>query len=230
MTREAIILAGGLGTRLKPLVKDIPKPMALINGRPFLEILIKHLVKNNFKRVILSIGYKSQYIIDYFSKEDFGTEIIFSKEEDMLGTGGAIKLGISHATEDCIFVFNGDTFADINYDLVESTFNKINKSILCGIFVKNVSRYGSISFKDNNLLGFEEKGSNEPGIINAGVYYLKTNQLDDFTEGLNFSFEQDFLAIKKNFEKIGVCNFEGIFIDIGIPEDYIISQTLLKKF
>ena len=75
----------------------------------------------------------------------------------MLGTGGAIKLGISHATEDCIFVFNGDTFADINYDLVESTFNKINKSILCGIFVKNVSRYGSISFKDNNLLGFEEK-------------------------------------------------------------------------
>ena len=80
MTREAIILAGGLGTRLKPLVRDVPKPMALINGEPFLKILIGHLVKNNFKKIILSIGYKSEHIIDYFSKEDFGIEIIFSKE------------------------------------------------------------------------------------------------------------------------------------------------------
>ena len=139
MAREAIILAGGLGTRLRSLVKDVPKPMALINGKPFLKILIEHLVKNDFKKIILSVGYKSQYIIDYFSKENLNVEIIFSKEEDFLGTGGAIKLGLSHAAESCIFVFNGDCFADIDYDLVETTFNKIKKSIICGIFVENVS-------------------------------------------------------------------------------------------
>ena len=108
-------------------------------------------------------------------------------------------------------------------------FNKINKSIICGIFVENVSRYGSISFKKNILLGFEEKGNNTSGVINSGVYYLKTDQLDDFAEGSNFSFEHDFLADKKIIKRL-VYEFKGMFIDIGIPDDYIKSQSLFKNF
>jgi D-glycero-alpha-D-manno-heptose 1-phosphate guanylyltransferase len=230
MKREVIVLAGGKGKRLRSVVSHTPKPMALVNGIPFLEILVRHLIRNNFDRIILSLGFEHEKIINYFDSIELDTEIVYSIEDEPQGTGGAMKLAFLHTIKSPVFIINGDTFVDIDYDRVESQYADNKKSIICGVHIDNVSRYGSIIYKNNKIIGFNEKGGIGSGVINSGNYYIDHNELIEFAIDDKFSFEDDYLCKKKYFSKLELCIFEGAFIDIGIPEDYHKSGRILEKF
>lgn len=219
---EAIVLAGGFGTRLRSIVNDVPKPMAPIGDKPFLAFLMDHLAKNGVTRVILSVGYMADKIISYFGNQYAGMEVIYSKEEIPLGTGGAIKLALNLALGDHVFVFNGDTFLDLEIHRVELLWQRTKKPVIVGVSVNDSSRFGTLKISNSGLSveGFLEKGTQTGGIINAGCYLLPIDLLNEFENGVNFSFEKDYLETRKmnDFVFFESC---GYFIDIGIPADYV---------
>ena len=226
---EAIILAGGLGTRLKGLVKDVPKPMITVNKRPFLEIILNYLSSNGFTRVVLSVGYLSHVISNYFGKKYKNLEIHYASEKERLGTGGAIKYALDHCIEDKVFIFNGDTFIDLNFTGLIKKADDSNMPILVTRKVKDVSRYGLIEASNNLLVGFIEKSSQGEGYINAGCYYVPREMMKRFPEN-SFSFEE--IAIPALIKNPGIAlyNHNGSFIDIGVPEDLEKAKDVLKDF
>ncbi len=232
MVKEAIVLAGGLGTRLRKILKDVPKPMADINGKPFLEYLLLNLEKNGIEKVILAVGYKYEVIKDYFGEKFNSLQIKYSIENKLLGTGGGIKKALSLIEEEDVYVFNGDTFFDINlekfYEFHKSKRAKISIALKA---MQNFNRYGTVMIdKDFRIVGFEEKKFRKVGFINSGIYLLNTPFFNFQNLPLKFSFEKDFLEVYyKDFEFYGFP-FEGYFIDIGVPEDYERAREDFKKF
>lgn len=228
MMREAIILAGGKGSRLKQAVSNVPKPMAPINGRPFLEYLLDKLIQFKFDRVILSVGYMSDVIVNHFGNKYKNISIVYVYESTPLGTGGGIKKSLTQLESDRALILNGDTYADVDYDeMLKVSFE--GESLVLGLArVPNVARYGSVDVKGDILIGFREKGIEGPGLINIGSYIVGKNDLEGFKDGLNFSFESDYLQKIYKSKRVSVCEFSGKFIDIGIPEDYLFAQSYLK--
>lgn len=224
---EAIILAGGFGMRLREMVPDLPKPMAPIAGRPFLEILLRSLSRKGFTRVILSLGFMAVKISDFFGGRFAGMELIYVVEGAPLGTGGAVRLALSVCEEDHVFIFNGDTFLDLEVEEIEKLWQKNYHPIIVGRRVFDTERYGCLLTEGSQVKGFSEKGTIGPGLINAGCYVFDRSQLNCF--GLNepFSLESDFLADLVVRAKVNVFVTEGLFIDIGVPSDYMLAQTLL---
>lgn len=221
---EAIILAGGFGTRLRCVVPDLPKPMALVANRPFLKYIIDDLIEKGITKIILAVGYKKEVIIDYFGCKYKETEILYSLEEDALFTGGAIKLALNLCNNNNVFVVNGDTFFDVDL-LSMKYFHRDNRALLtiAAKKMKNSSRYGTIKSKNGRILSFEEKRPVAEGTINGGIYYLNKNLFDGFISN-KFSFEQDFMV--NNVKELPFFAYEsnGYFVDIGIPEDYFRAQ------
>jgi len=215
-----IILAGGKGSRLQEVVSDVPKPMADINNKPFLEYLLNYLYTQNIKEVILSVGYKQDVIIDYFGNYFNGINISYSKEDTPLGTGGAIK----QIDFDEAIVINGDTFFELDYSkFIE--FSKNNKISLSITNLQNADRYGAVKCKGDSVIKFEEKKFYKEAYINTGIYYLKKEILKN-TPNI-FSFEE---FLEKNIDKLQIKAFKskGFFIDIGIPKDYFYAKKVLK--
>lgn len=213
---QGIILVGGLGTRLKSVVSDIPKPMAPINGRPFLEYLLEKLNKSGFQKVILATGYMGEYIESYFGNRYEMMELVYSKEDNPLGTGGCVINAIDKVTTDYFFVINGDTYFDVDY-------SKINFSNDVGIickYMEDSSRYGSVEIIDGKVKRFNEKLTNFSGYINGGVYYFRKSILEDYNLLGKFSMEKDFFEKYVNQIDIEAIQSSGYFIDIGVPEDY----------
>lgn len=224
---EAIVLAGGFGTRLKEVVSDVPKPMAPVNGKPFLEYLIKDLGEKGIRHIILAVGYKKKIIKEYFKNRYESIEITYSEELTPLGTGGAIKKALKLAKEEDVFIVNGDTFFDIDLKRMKE-FHTENKSILT-VTVKemeNFDRYGSLIIKGNKIIEFEEKKKKAKGKINGGIYLIKKDLLNR-VEKENFSFEKEVLEDKK-IEKYSYES-KGYFIDIGVPEDYFLFKEKQKS-
>ena len=224
---EAIVLAGGLGTRLRSVVSDLPKPMAPIGDKPFLEYILKYLQKNGITRVILSVGYKWETIKEHFGDKFENIELIYSVENESLGTGGAIKKAMNQVKNSQVYIINGDTLFDV--DLKSLVLEDNSKLILSLKHMINFDRYGCVESDDNNLVkAFTEKGYRESGNINGGIYLASKNIFDNFDLDEKFSFEE-FMQV--NFEelKISVKVFEKYFIDIGIPEDYQKAQTEIKN-
>lgn len=217
---EAIILAGGFGTRLSKVVSNVPKPMAPINERPFLEYLLDDLDKKGIDRVILAVGYKKEIIKEHFQKRYKNIEIIYSEENTPLGTGGAIKKALTLSKTEDIFIVNGDTFFDVDLKEMYKFHKKNNSNLTLAIKeMKKFDRYGSLILEENKIVKFEEKKYIKKGYINGGIYLLNKNILDIKKED-SFSFEKDILENKNlKVEKYGYKS-EGYFIDIGIPEDY----------
>jgi D-glycero-alpha-D-manno-heptose 1-phosphate guanylyltransferase len=224
---EAIVLAGGFGTRLRQLVADVPKPMAPIAGRPFLEILLSSLAQKGFSRVILSLGFMAQKISGHFGSEFSGMKISYVVEEQPLGTGGAIRLAIEHVSADHVFVFNGDTFLDLEVQKIEEQWSLNHRSMIVSREVSDTARYGRLLLADGKLDGFSEKGVSGPGLINAGCYVFSINQLDAFGVGTAFSIEADYLVPAASAGLFDIFVTHGQFIDIGVPEDFLRAQTEL---
>jgi len=215
---EAVILAGGIGSRLKSISGNIPKPMVEVNGQPFLYRLLFALEKYGCSRVVLSLCYQSQYILDRLKiDKPLKIEIDWIVENNPLGTGGAIKLAASKIKENSFIVLNGDTFLDIDY----SSFFQASQSsqlLISATKVKDVSRYGSLEINSNDeIIRFCEKGIKGPGYINSGTYALKRSDILAFSKK-KFSFENDFLPQYE--KKIHAFLTDSYFIDIGIPKDF----------
>jgi D-glycero-alpha-D-manno-heptose 1-phosphate guanylyltransferase len=224
---EAIVLAGGFGTRLREVVPDLPKPMAPIAGRPFLEILLNDLAHKGFKRVVLSLGYKAQIIISHFGDQFAGMGIAYAVEETPLGTGGAARLGLSQCRGDHAFIFNGDTFLDLEARAVEILWQRHKQPIIVAREVSDTARYGRLLTEGGRVTGFTEKGVNGQGLINAGCYVLGAGQLNAWPLNMPFSLEADYFTEIVKTERLNIFKTQGVFIDIGVPEDYLRAQALL---
>lgn len=234
MITSAIILAGGFGTRLQSVVNDLPKPMAPINGEPFLNYQLNYLKHYGIKNVILSVGYLSEKIKAFYGTNFNGLTIDYVVEETPLGTGGGIRLALEKCTEPLAFVLNGDSLFDVDlikfYDLHIQNRSQISLALRK---VNNSSRYGTIEKnKENIISSFKEKsGIDHEGIINGGVYLLDKNlYLKETPSATNFSIEKDFFEKQISNILISGFEFEGYFIDIGIPEDYLKAQNDFKGF
>ena len=167
---EAIILAGGYGTRLRKSVPNLPKPMAPILGIPFLEILIKNLIRKGFLKIIISTFYKRDLISNYFGNNYCDIPILYTDEKEALGTGGAIRVASEKIKDDHYYVFNGDTFLNLDVNHMENLWIKFNKPILVSTTVKKSERYGLLTSYDGFVSGFHEKGKKKDALINAGCY------------------------------------------------------------
>ncbi len=219
---EVIILAGGFGTRLQSVVKDVPKPMAEINGKPFLEYLLEYLSQYSITKIILSVGYKQDVIKEYFQNSYKHISLGYSCEDEPLGTGGAIKQALKLIAPETknVLVLNGDTFFQIDLQKLK----KINDTLSADITISlkemiDFDRYGAIKIESNLVKKFEEKKFYKKAYINAGVYMIKKNIFDTLSE-TKFSFEE---FLEKNLALLKVCSYisnKSYFIDIGIPEDY----------
>ena len=235
MIREAIILAGGLGTRLRSAIPDLPKCMAPVGGKPFLAYVINHLKKEDVQKFIFSVGYKNETIIDFinsqFSSVKDGINSQFSIEEEPLGTGGAIKLACNKTTGKTVLVVNGDTLFTIDVNKLALFHNMCGAD--CTLSLKpmqNFDRYGVVELnKDYSIKSFNEKKFYEAGLINGGMYALHAEKFSKEDLPEKFSFEKEYL--EKYFDKrrmYGVVQ-DKYFIDIGIPEDYERAQKELKN-
>ena len=222
MIREAIILAGGLGTRLRSVVADIPKCMAPVSGKPFLFFVIEYFKKQGVDKFIFSLGYKSEMIIDYLNNQYSMLNKQFSIEEEPLGTGGAIKQACNLATEKNILILNGDTLFKVDANELSAFHNHCGAD--CTLSLKpmqDFDRYGVVEMNhDHSIASFKEKQAYKKGLINGGVYALNTAGFLQEDLPQKFSFEKDYL--EQYFDKrkmVGLVQDE-YFIDIGIPEDY----------
>ena len=229
---EAIVLAGGLGTRLRSVVSDLPKPMASVAGRPFLCYLLEFLETQGIGRVILSVGYRHETISSFFSRQYGAILIDYAVEEEPLGTGGGIVHALEFAQEPFIFVLNGDTFLRLDYRAMARMIdNPGNLELAIALRkVPDAERYGSAVLSDNRIQRFSASGVDGSGLINAGVYLMARDLFQRYPVTGRFSFETDFL--QKRAAEINPLAFvsDAPFIDIGVPESFEESQTLLPAW
>jgi D-glycero-alpha-D-manno-heptose 1-phosphate guanylyltransferase len=232
MVKESIILAGGLGTRLRDTVPDLPKCMAPVNGQPFLSYVIRHLLSQGIEKFIFSLGYKHEIIEDFLNTQFPTIDYQCCIEEEPLGTGGAIRFACEKTTEKNVLVLNGDTLYKI--DAASLYKSHTDHSALCSIALKpmnNFERYGVVEIDSNNVVRkFKEKQFYQSGLINGGVYLLNAASFLQKSFPQKFSFEKDFL--EKEYPNNNIYGFiqDSYFIDIGIPEDYQKAQDELKYF
>ena len=219
MKKEAIILAGGLGTRLKSIVKTIPKSMILINSKPMLQYIIEKLYKENFDRIIISVGYLSKQILEYFGNNFQGMKIDYSIEDRPLGTGGALILASKLTTSPHFLVLNGDSFIDFDYNDIYKKWAKNKQVLIISTYMDDTSRYGAIVYQDEKVISFGEKNSSGPGFINAGVYMISKEILKNYSNLKVFSLEKDFLNVEVTNDSVYCYPTKCNFIDIGVPED-----------
>ncbi len=223
---EALILAGGLGRRLRTVVSDVPKPMAPINGRPFLGYILDQLTKSDFKKIYISVGYLADSVIEKFRYNYNGLEIEYVRENEALGTGGAISKGLQRCSEEWVFVMNGDTYLEPDYVSMLDFARAADKPIILGANLLDVSRYGVLVTKRGGLVSFGEKSASGPGKINAGLYCLPRNLHTPQSASHPFSFEKDWLPYLIKEYGVGVLEYSGLFIDIGVPEDLEKARNL----
>ncbi len=215
---EAIILAGGFGTRLKPCVDNLPKPLAPIGGKPFLHYLLDYLYANGIHRAIISTGYLAEYIEETIGKTYRGMIIDYCREESPLGTGGAIKKALGMCRDSYAVTVNGDSFFDVDLFGMQKLHEESGCPItLAAREVPWAEHSGFLTIKNGRLNGFREKGVKSAGLINGGIYFINKGVLDGVTEE-KFSFEK--LVLEGGYCPVAVLESNGYFIDIGIPENY----------
>jgi D-glycero-alpha-D-manno-heptose 1-phosphate guanylyltransferase len=222
MTTEAIILAGGLGTRLKSLIKNVPKSIAPVAGRPFLYYVLKQLKQQKIERLIFSLGYKHEMIEEYLWEWGDEFEMAFAIEDEPLGTGGGLRDAAEMMNQQNAFVLNADTFYDVDLALMDKQHQQLQSHLTIALKpMKNFNRYGIVEIDaDKNIIGFKEKQQTAEGLINGGIYLMNKSIMTDFKFPKKFSFEKDFLETHYNFLQFHSFVSDTYFIDIGVPEDF----------
>jgi len=228
--KEAIILAGGLGTRLRSVVAELPKCMAPVNGKPFIAYVTAYLEQQGIEKFIFSLGYKHEYFNDFLKEYLPKGNYQLATEDEPLGTGGAIKLACTKATEQQVITCNGDTLFKVNVTALAECH--LNNKADCTLSLKPMEqfdRYGVVTLNaDSSIASFQEKKYYDEGLINGGVYALNVNSFSKENLPEKFSFEKDYLEQYFPSRKMYGHVENGYFIDIGIPEDYARAQTELS--
>jgi histidinol-phosphate phosphatase family protein len=228
---EILILAGGRGTRLASVVNDLPKPMAPIQDKPFLEILIQSIKVQGFRNFRLLVGHKAEAIQNYFGDgSNFGITINYTSEQTPLGTGGAVKKALQESSFENFLIFNGDTLFEA--DLAHFINSSKNYFSIALKYFENCERYGQVVIDKNfKIKTFTEKGDQlNDGLINVGIYFFNKNVLNFFPAEESFSIEKEVMPKLADSGVLLGIPLGGKFIDIGIPEDYKKAQTFLSQF
>lgn len=234
---ELFILAGGLGTRLRELVKEVPKPMALVKDEPFLNHVMRYWKKQGIKKIYISIGYLGKVIKDYYGKSFEGTEILYIIENTPLGTGGAfLKFLKEFNPSNPFLMINGDTFFKVDLLNIEKYHNSVNSILtICAFQTENSDRYSNILYNEKGRIikfGFKNSFIKEKITCNGGVYVISPsikNYLFSYKKK-ECSLENDLfnflIARNKNmFVKV----YDSPFLDIGLPNDYKRAKEFLEK-
>jgi len=218
---DAIILVGGLGTRLRSVVSDKPKPLAPIRGRPFLDHLLKQ-IEGKVSKVILAAGFLSEQIT-----EQYGDRCLISTEDSPLGTGGAARKAAELTDSEDIWVLNGDSFFDISFEEMEGHHS--GDMVMACRYVEDVSRYGAVEIHGNRIVAFQEKkDSSGGGWINGGIYLIKKKLLLSSPVERSFSLEKElFPSLLLSEKMVMAYPHDGEFIDIGTPESYNLANEIL---
>ncbi|TBL81753.1 nucleotidyltransferase family protein [Paenibacillus thalictri] len=225
---EAVVLAGGLGTRLRPVVSDLPKPMAPVGGRPFLAYVMDHLISQGIGRIVLATGYKHDVIEGRFGSSYRGIPLHYSVEAEPLGTGGAIKQALEHVRSELALICNGDTLHRFHLAGMLAFHTRTAADMtLCLKPMERFDRYGSVELAGHRIARFLEKSARSAGLVNCGVYMANSGLIREIGLPDQFSFEREFLEARVG--ELNLCGFvsEAYFVDMGIPEDYARAQREL---
>lgn len=230
---SSVILAGGLGTRLRSAVPDVPKPMAPIDGRPFLEYLLDYWIKQGVGHFVLSVGYRHEVIVDYFGKRYKGAELDYVIEKTPLGTGGGLLLAAEKVSKDESFLLlNGDTYFAVDLKALIA-FAAANGADWCfSLFrTKEEGRYMGMDISPQGQITSLKSGKDrQMRLANGGVYWVNPRALtgEKFSLGNKVSLEDDiFPAVVAVGQRLVGLEFSGAFIDIGVPDDYHRAPALL---
>ena len=226
---EAIVLAGGLGTRLRPVVADVPKPLALVAGRPFLAWQLDMLGAQGVQRVLLATGYRADLVRDTLGTRWGDMKLEYLAEPEPLGTGGALRNALQHASDRSVLALNGDTYVAIDLASMYSLHAARGAPVSMAVCrVPDASRFGTVEINAGHITAFVASGSAGPGHINAGIYVVDRQLLADAPPGA-FSFERDFVQPRVASLRPAVFLVDGPFIDIGTPDDYARAQDILGR-
>lgn len=227
MTHEVIVLAGGLGTRLRGVIGEIPKCMAPVGGQPFLHWLFRYLEQQACARAVLSLGYRHEVVLDWLEGKDFPFAVDCVVEKEPLGTGGGMALALGACRAEDVFVVNGDTLFNASFErLLQTHQNTGAETTLALKPMREFDRYGTVQMNAQNaVLSFEEKQPRTEGLINGGIYLLSRERFVSRNLPPRFSLEKEYLepaVLEKGILAAHVD--DGYFIDIGVPEDYERAQ------
>lgn len=226
MLREAIILAGGFGTRLSHVVSDVPKPMAPVYGKPFLCYLLDRMVDAGIQRVVLATGYMHEVIETFFGASYRGIELIYSNEDKPLFTGGAIRQAAQRIDSEDFVVLNGDTLFDIDFQQLYAFHTSRHAHLSVALrHVEDTGRYGAVTCENERIIAFKEKTeSHGEGDINGGIYLINRAWLMSLDLPAKFSFEKELMQPLAGDRAFYGLSFNNYFIDIGVPDDYFRAQ------
>jgi NDP-sugar pyrophosphorylase family protein len=227
----AAILAGGLGTRLRPVIVDRPKVLAPINGRPFLTYLLDQLAGASVEEVVLLVGFQAGQVRDTLGQTYAGMRLLYSEEPFPLGTAGALRWALPKLSEPTILVMNGDSYCDIDLAAFRAFHDEHSADVSLALAgVTGASRFGSVwAGEDGKVTRFEEKTA-VPGAnwINAGIYLLKCGLIDEIPIGGSLSLERDLFPQWVEMRRCYGFHSAGRFLDIGTPESYSDAEHFFR--
>lgn len=229
-----VLLAGGLGTRLRGVVEDVPKPMAPVGGRPFLQYLVEHWIHRGASRIVLSIGHQAHVVRDHFRRWPGPCVIDFVEESEPLGTGGALREALAVTFEDgpILLIANGDTWFPIDPNSLLADAARLGTQVtIAAKFVTHSDRYGAVEVDGHGRVTGFGSPSSSACIINAGCYAVHQHWLAMVLENLprRCSFEREVLEPAARQGHVGISVSDAAFLDIGVPEDYFRAGTILTS-
>ncbi|MDG7044893.1 MAG: NTP transferase domain-containing protein [Nitrososphaerota archaeon] len=224
---KVLILAGGLGTRLRPVIGELPKPMADVNGKPFLEILLRKLAREGFMDIIISVGYRKDIIEEYLDRIDVGARIAYSEESGQLGTGGALRKAIELAGSSDLLLLNGDTYVSDSLSSL-AKFHERNgfDATLGTVEVSEERKGGFVRIEKGRVVEFSEKVGT--GTMSSGAIAFRSTTLDLLPQLDVFSIETDFMPALIGNGRVAAYRLNGELIDIGTPEGYRRIREVVK--
>lgn len=228
---EAVILVGGQGTRLRAVVSDLPKPLAPVNGRPFIAYLLDALAIGGLRHAVLATGYLAGKVESTLGRDWRGMRLGYSVEDHPLGTGGALRQAVAMTDGGPLLVLNGDTYLEFDANAFAAAMQARGAEWGVALAaVPDVARYGAVTVEAGRVTGFGEKAGHGPGLINAGVYYFSKSALAALPTRAAFSLETEVLVPAAAAGRLQAFTDTDGFIDIGIPEDYARAQALAKQW
>ena len=225
---EAIVLAGGRGTRLGALTERLPKPMIPVAGRPFLGFVLDHLVGQGVTRIILSVGYLHEAIASHFGARYQGAALVYVVEEQALGTGGGTRLALEQAMEELVFVVNGDTLFPAGFRDMLAAQKSMQADVVMALKpVPAAGRFGQVRVEQGRVVSFQEKAGDGQALINGGTYLMRRSRILPLLPQGASSLEYDLVPGILKSHVVAAVVADAVFLDIGEPASYELAQTQL---